>query len=113
MYPPGQVPHGPPGGRLPGNHHRPQGPAVCHQCRQRQTFLRETGDEQQNTADGAGEGEDDESERLELLSLVNLIVELDGQIWVQSGSNWPQMGQIRDFFSIRLQYILALRAKMY
>ena len=34
-------------------------------------------------------------------------------IWALSGSDWPQMGQIRWFFSDQIQYILALRAKIY
>ena len=29
-------------------------------------------------------------------------------IWPKRGLNWPQMEQIRDFFQIRFQYILAL-----
>ena len=33
------------------------------------------------------------------------------KIWAQSGSDWPKMGQIRDFFPDQIQYILAHRAK--
>ena len=35
------------------------------------------------------------------------------QIWAQSWSDWPQMGQTRVFFKDQIQYIAAHRAKKY
>ena len=36
---------------------------------------------------------------------------LSYQIWAKSGADWPQMGQIREFFTDQIQYILAKKSQ--
>ena len=59
-----------------------------------------------NTGDKHGLWKED------IKSSFTVIVEHDDQIWIQSGSVWPQLEQIREFPD-QILYILAHRPKMY